>query len=60
MAKRKIEVEINASSDAEASATEKSLKVLAEKLSAKELDRLRQIVLYEPSMLALARKYLRL
>ncbi len=60
MAKRKIEVEINASNDTEASVTEKSLKVLAEKLSAKELDRLRQIVLYEPSMLALARKYLRL
>lgn len=60
MAKKKIEVEINASNDAEASSYEKSLKVLAEKLSAKELDRLRQIVLYEPSMLALARKYLRL
>ena len=57
---RKIEVEIKASSEADAQTVEKSLKVLAEKLSAKELDRLRQIVLYEPSMLALARKYLRL
>jgi hypothetical protein len=60
MASRKIEVEVKASSDSEAQMIEKSLKVLAEKLTAKELDRLRQIVQYEPSVMALARKYLRL
>ncbi|HTF04153.1 MAG TPA: hypothetical protein VK826_09005 [Bacteroidia bacterium] len=60
MASRKIEVDIKASSEADVAMAEKSLKVLAEKLSAKELDRLRQIVLYEPSMMVLARKYLRL
>ena len=60
MATKKIEVEIKASSDADLQSIEKSLKVMAEKLSAKELDRLRQIVQYEPSMMALARKYLRL
>lgn len=60
MAQRKIEVEVKTSNEADALTIEKSLKVLAEKLSAKELDRLRQIVLYEPSMMVLARKYLRL
>ncbi len=60
MATRKIEVEIKASNEADTLTIEKSLKVLAEKLSAKELDRLRQIVLYEPSMMVIARKYLRL
>lgn len=60
MAQRKIEIDVKASTDADVSAIEKSLKVLAEKLSAKELDRLRQIVLYEPSMMVIARKYLRL
>lgn len=56
----KIEIEIKASKEADAKTIEKSLKALAEKLSAKELDRLRQIVQYEPSVLAMARKYLRL
>jgi len=60
MAQRKIEVEIKVSSETDAQTIEKSLKALAEKLSAKELDRLRQIVLYEPSMMAIARKYLKL
>lgn len=60
MTTKKIEIEIKASSEADVALAEKSLKVLAEKLSAKELDRLRQIVQYEPSMMALARKYLRL
>lgn len=60
MAQRKIEVGISVSNEADAQTIEKSLKVLAEKLSAKELDRLRQIVLYEPSMMVLARKYLKL
>lgn len=60
MATKKTDFSITAPTDAEVEMKENGLKVLGEKLSAKEIDRLRQIVLYEPSVLAAARKYMRL
>lgn len=60
MATKKIEIIVTAESDAEIAMKEKALASLAGKLTGKELDRLRQIVLYEPSVMAIARKYLRL
>lgn len=60
MATKKSEISITGESDAEIAMKEKALNILAGKLTGKELDRLRQILLYEPSLLAVARKYLRL
>ncbi len=60
METKKAEIKITAPTEAEVTMAEKALKVLAEQLSAKELDRLRQIVLYEPSTMAVARRYMKL
>jgi hypothetical protein len=60
MAKTTINIEIPDKGENENAAVKTALTSMAEKLSAKELIRLRQIVLYEPSLLAAARKYLRL
>lgn len=60
MATKKIEINVTAGSDAEIAQKEKALATLAGKLTGKELDRLRQIVLYEPSTMAVARKYLQM
>ena len=56
--KRVVSVEISAATEAEIVTKEKAVKVLAEKLTAKELDRLRMIILYDPSSLAKARQFL--
>ena len=56
--KRSVTIEISAPTEAEIMTKEKAVKVLAEKLTAKELDRLRMILLYDPSMLAKARQFL--
>jgi hypothetical protein len=55
---RKVTIEISAPTEAEITTKEKAVKVLAEKLSAKELDRLRMILLYDPDMLSKARQFL--
>jgi hypothetical protein len=60
MSKYKKEIEITAANEAEAEAILKAVGALAEKLSAKELTRLRQIVLFEPTVLAAARRALQL
>jgi hypothetical protein len=60
MSKVKIEVEVKASTDAEAAEIRKALEVLGCNLTAKELTRLRQIVQFEPSLLATARRALKL
>jgi hypothetical protein len=60
MITKKIEITITAESKEELAMKEKALRVIAEKLSAKEQDRLRQIVLYEPSLMEAARKFMRL
>ena len=60
MARTTIQIEIPDNGEKENAIVKKAIAALAEKLSAKELDRLRQIVLYEPSVLDVARKYLRL
>lgn len=60
MATKKIEINVTGASDAEVAQKEKALTVLAGKLTGKELDRLRQIVQFEATTLAAARKYLNL
>ena len=60
MATKKIEISVTAGSEAEIAIKEKALSVMAEKLSAKELDRLRQIILYEAKLMSAARKFLRM
>ena len=56
--KTTIAIEISASTEAEIVTKEKAVKVLVEKLSAKELDRLRMIILYDPATFAKARQFL--
>ncbi len=60
MTRTTIQIEVPDKGERENAIIKKAFEAMAEKLSAKELDRLRQIVLYEPSMMDLARKYLRL
>ena len=54
------EILVTGGSDEEIAMKEKALAAIAGKLTGKELDRLRQIVLYEPSIMAMARKFMRL
>ena len=60
MTTKKTEILVTGADNSEIEMKEKALCVLAGKLTGKELDRLRQIVQYEPSVMAVARKYLRL
>ena len=60
MATKKIEIDCSDLSDADYAIVEKAFKAFKKCLKPKELDRLRQIVLYEPTVLATARTYLKL
>ncbi|MCU0435920.1 MAG: hypothetical protein MUC87_20855 [Bacteroidia bacterium] len=60
MAKQLIQLEIPATDATQAAEVKKALEVIVKHLSAKELNRLRQIILFEPSVLSAARQALNL